>query len=1045
MKRIASGIITILFVFGLQIPALGFIDTQKHWARTTIDHLAARELVRGRTTSLFVPNAQVTRAEFIALLVNATGRVDDANTLQNGKSSFRDVKPGYWGKGSLEVAFEEGWLEPDASGRCYPDRILTRGEIARILVHALNLSAGAPGDIRDWIRIPASIQPSVRAVFSAGVMTGFPDGTFRAADKVTRAQAAILIEKVLSFRGDLYHAGGILKQLDMTARKAVIEVNGEEMRFPLAPNFVFSAGGAAANPPFSCSFDINRKGQLAYVLGTSESVKTVPLSTRAAAWPVAANNPAITVFQKPLQSNTLDSLVRDPAESARLNLSEIGIGGLQSSRQTDGTGIRVAILDTGVDPGHPDLQQTPDGKSKIVDWLDYTDDGRIDLSKTSIIDGSFEAERSQIVLPLASVSGQIWYGFLESSRLPVKLANNRKKILVVVLDQHRAGNYDTVLVDTDGDGGLLGETPLNRYNQAFQVANLVTENGTLFNFVVAGINTAEHWVKLGYDGFGHGSAIAGILAGNGQMRGVAPGVQIVSVKVSNGYGAEDLEGLKRAIRDLGLYRVQVANISLGYANLSARERADLEDLLNRVSRESGITFCVAGGNLGPATGTIATPASASNAVAVGGILTPDMWLLYYGWSVKKTTIYQFSSVGPNRLGNGPLLVAPASATSTGPMWKADYAFNEGTSIATPYVAGSAAILVQAAQTAGVPVGPDMIQQALALGAQPIDGYLPCEAGHGSLNLMRSLAIIRGQAIRPLQSSAEPKDISIQRQFTAAGDRLSIENSGSTARYVKINSKTEWIDTGAKTIQIPAFSSRTIPVKFDIINQPGLYSDYVSADDPATPGIDLLKSETNIVPYELRSSNPAGLITADRVPAGQYKRYFLRVPDGTGSLRLKVMPDQGADGRYYGRIRLFITNPKGETQASASYAGDGFPDTSSYRNFEENISNPQSGVWEIVVYSSVSITRNGLSTSNYRLEAALENWVDNQPAPASSHYWVSSGQPLDGLNGSELTLHIWNKGSNMPADSMILVNGRLYSVRNGTIMVPYDRTGYVVSW
>ncbi|MGE5373217.1 MAG: S8 family serine peptidase [Solirubrobacterales bacterium] len=1045
MKRIASGIITIVFLFSLQNPVLAFTDTRNHWAKSAIDHLAARELVRGRTVDLYFPNAQVTRAEFIALLVSATGLTDDANTLQNGKSSFRDVKPGYWGKGALETAYEQDWLDPDGMGRCFPDRALNRGEIAMILTRALQLPSGSPVKLRDWSRISASVQPSVRAAVSAGLMAGFPDGTFRASDTVTRAQAATLIEKVLSFRGDLYHANGVLQRIDLPARKAIIQVNGVEKTFPLAPNFTFSESSFTITEPISCLFDLNRRGQLVYCLRAPKDSATVSISTKTVTWPEARNNPSTTIFEKPLQANGLDMLVRDPVESARLNLSEIGIGGLQSSRQTDGSGIRIAILDTGVDPGHPDLMQTTDGKIKIAEWADYTEDGRIDLTSGLVKDGTVEVDRSQIVLPVPSVSGRVWYGFLDTTGLPVKLARERKTVLVMVVDPERSGLYNTVLVDTDGDGGLLGETQLKPYNTAQQTASFMTENQMRFNFVVTEINTSARWVKLGYDGFGHGTAIAGILAGNGQMRGVAPGAQIVSIKVSNGYGAEDLDGLKRAIRELGQRRVRVANISLGYVNLTDRERADLETLLNNVSRAYGIVFCVAGGNLGPATGSVASPASAAEAVAVGGILTPDMWQLYYGWSVAQTTLYQFSSVGPDQLGNGPLIVAPSSATSTGPVWKGNYVFNEGTSMATPYVAGAAAILIQAAQSAGIPSDPDMIRQVLALGAQSLDGYLPCEVGNGKLNLLRSYEILRSRSIRPLQIVSESSGVTVQRQFTAAETRLRISNSGTIPRYVTVKENTDWVHTDMQSIQVPANSSRVIPIKYDKINLPGLYSGMLSLDDSTTPGVDYMKPLSLAVPCELSGSNPVGFVTADRVPAGRYKRYFFKIPEGFGSLRLKVLPDQDSDGRYHGRIRLFITRPDGRTEASASYAGDGYPDTSSYRYFDETIQNPQSGVWEIVVYSSVTITKDRMSSSNYRLEAALEKWQGVPAQSADDHYWISSGQPLKDWDGKTITMHVWDGKTNLPAEGLFVVNGRLYHARSGKLEVSYERNGYVVGW
>ena len=47
----------------------------------------------------------------------------------------------------------------------------------------------------------------------------------------------------------------------------------------------------------------------------------------------------------------------------------------------DGDGIKIAIIDTGVDVSHPDLQTTSHGKVKVVDYIDFTDEGYVDIKQ----------------------------------------------------------------------------------------------------------------------------------------------------------------------------------------------------------------------------------------------------------------------------------------------------------------------------------------------------------------------------------------------------------------------------------------------------------------------------------------------------------------------------------------------------------------------------------------------------------------------------------------------------------------------------------------
>jgi hypothetical protein len=58
----------------------------------------------------------------------------------------------------------------------------------------------------------------------------------------------------------------------------------------------------------------------------------------------------------------------------------------------DGRGVTVAILDTGVEIDHPMLRQTPSGENKVIDFQDFSGEGKFDLSNVTVAeDGSFKA------------------------------------------------------------------------------------------------------------------------------------------------------------------------------------------------------------------------------------------------------------------------------------------------------------------------------------------------------------------------------------------------------------------------------------------------------------------------------------------------------------------------------------------------------------------------------------------------------------------------------------------------------------------------------
>ncbi len=196
------------------------------------------------------------------------------------------------------------------------------------------------------------------------------------------------------------------------------------------------------------------------------------------------------------------------------------------------------------------------------------------------------------------------------------------------------------------------------------------------------------------DGNGHGTHVASTIAGTGAAEpgvhgGVAPGTRLMIGKVLDHTGTgEDsavLAGMQWAVAN----GADVVSMSLG------GDASDGTDPLSRaiddLSASSKTLFVVAAGNAGPDPETVSAPGAAEAALTVGAVDGEDQ-------------AASFSGRGP-RLGDGgtkPDVVAPgvgivaarASGTSLGDPVDAWYTALSGTSMATPHVAGLAAILKQ---------------------------------------------------------------------------------------------------------------------------------------------------------------------------------------------------------------------------------------------------------------------------------------------------------------------------------------------------------------
>ena len=236
------------------------------------------------------------------------------------------------------------------------------------------------------------------------------------------------------------------------------------------------------------------------------------------------------------------------------------------------------------------------------------------------------------------------------------------------------------------------------------------------------------------DRHGHGTHVASIIAGSGaasdgRYAGVAPGVDLAIGKVlnDNGQGTESvlLAGMEWAATQTG---ADVVSMSLGGC---CSDGTDLmSQTLNLLSLTTDTLFVVAAGNDGPRSQTVASPGVAVEALTVGAVSKQDV-------------LADFSSRGPV-LGNDrlkPEITAPgvgivaarAAGTAMGSPVDEHYTAASGTSMATPHVAGAAAILAQQHPDWGVKELKDtLVSTALDLGSPA------WHQGAGRLDLARAV-------------------------------------------------------------------------------------------------------------------------------------------------------------------------------------------------------------------------------------------------------------------------------------------------------------------
>jgi subtilisin family serine protease len=309
------------------------------------------------------------------------------------------------------------------------------------------------------------------------------------------------------------------------------------------------------------------------------------------------------------------------------------------------------------------------------------------------------------------------------------------------------------------------------------------------------------------DTVGHGTHVASTIAGtgaasDGRRKGVAPGAKLLVGKVLGEFGgseADIIAGMQWAV-DQG---ADVVNMSLGSNGTS--DGTDLmSQTLNELSDTSGTLFVVAAGNSG-ARETIGSPGAADRALTVGSV-------------TKKDELSVFSSEGPRTgdFGLKPEITAPgtditaARAKGTFPDTSVDeyYTTISGTSMATPHVAGAAAIL------AGE--HPDwtgsQLKDALVGSAKRLPGIDTLAQGAGRVDVARAFRQqVRAEGVLGFGEAAPGDDASRKIGYVNDGDTpVTLDVSVRTNRNV--------FSVDSPKVTVPAHGNAAVTVSATVPNE-----------------------------------------------------------------------------------------------------------------------------------------------------------------------------------------------------------------------------------
>ena len=740
---------------------------------------------------------------------------------------------------------------------------------------------------------------------------------------------------------------------------------------------------------------------------------------------------------------------------------------VQSHRTYDGRGVKVGIVDTGVDVARPELQNalTLDGKKvpKIYDWVTETspslDDAAngdptwVPMAPVTASGNSFTAAGATFTLPRDRGRPQqhTWlFGVFSEGdpRLGGELGSdvNRDGDTTDQFGVLEDAANDTVWVDTNQDTRFDNEQSMQNFAVNRDINHFGHDDRSTKDVVEEvpftvqvhhpdpSVDGDTEYVNIGIVSGGHGTHVAGTVAGGGFFHGaydgVAPGAQLAVARVclfiAGCAQSAQIEAFLHLIRDDKVDEIQMSIGGLPPFNADIGDPSTEEYVVDQLTQQYGVQFYFSIGNDGPGANTSGSPGTASLAVGSGAYQSQDTWTANYGNTPpKKDTLWTFSSRGPNEDGAlKPNLVSPGSELSTWPAWNMSenpfaggtgarpyqlppgYEMIQGTSMASPMTAGAGALLLSAARQSRLTVTPGQIRTALYSSTRFLSNYQAYEQGNGLTNVPAAWEVLKRGAVEQSIVATAPVNTQLnnlvgfgtgtglyEREGWApnqSGSRTISFDGGSGSYLVKWKGNDGTFSSAGSL----SFSGGTATLNVHVgpVSE-GIHSALLQLDNPATSGVDFETLATVVAAPSIDAAHQYQIVRNATVDRADKQSYFVTVPAGTSVLKLDKLVGAG-------RTRLDVIDPWGAPYVlplpcgcAEDYSNDG---TSS----SVAVQKPMAGVWEVDVEASrsaaVDQSTTTLTASLLGVDVTPDHWtVTSTSAKTQTFSFTNQLAPFTG--------------------------------------------------
>ncbi|MCH2149142.1 MAG: S8 family serine peptidase, partial [Phycisphaerales bacterium] len=399
------------------------------------------------------------------------------------------------------------------------------------------------------------------------------------------------------------------------------------------------------------------------------------------------------------------------------------------------------------------------------------------------------------------------------------------------------------------------------------------------------------------------------------LNGVAPGAQIVSVKIgdtrlgSTSLGTGEVRGLIAVLQN----ECDLINMSYG-GSTGFPNSGQVIELYREIVNEHGVIFVASAGNAGPNLTTVGAPGgTTTEVIGVGAVLTKAMMHDQYAHREPYEDLhYTWSSRGPTADGDlGVVISAPGGAISPVPNWSLRrHTLMNGTSMSSPNACGCIALLLSGLQASEESWTSHSIRRALENTAQAIPGMDRFSLGAGMINVPGAWAYLqanndrtddavryevstsgrssgRGVYLRESWEQGEPETVSVQvspifPRDAAKRDRVDFEQT------IRFQSTADWVDVPGQLLLM--HGGRRFSIEVDPTGlEPGAhFAEVLAFDAHSKHSGPLFRVPITVTrPVHLDPAMNWSLAERRTYAPGEVMRWFVDVPHGATWLDVEI--------------------------------------------------------------------------------------------------------------------------------------------------------------